>query len=331
MINQSGQPLEDRNSYGKDRNWKDRKIANIDLGNIMENLGLPQFEQVHQCAEVLTFSVTDPTADKNGLRLKQAWFCKNKLCPVCSWRKSLLNAHQLMEVLQVAFERQPTARLIMITLSLKNCDGMDIASTIDKLNSSWRKMLKYKVIKRIMIGYFKSVEITYNPKTDSYHPHLHILAMVPSNYFTTNYINHDDWVALWQRATQVPYTPVVDVRRAYFKDAQGKKQDITAKTANKAKKPVAEVTKYVSKPLGAHNLKDKKRKQKVVSDLLTGLARKKHIHYGLLFGEIHKELHGKKHEEDDNLINFNEFSDDEKGLFEVVARWNWDRYNYYID
>lgn len=330
MVNEKGQPLEDRTAYGKNRKWKERKLSNIELGNIMESIGLSNFEHVHQCAEVLTFSVTDVSNGNRNLKLKQAWFCKNKLCPICSWRKSLFNAHQLSEVLEVAFERYPTARLLMITLSLKNCTGDDIRDSIDLLNKGWRKMLKYKVVKTIMIGYFKSVEITYNAKTDTYHPHLHILAMVPSNYFTKNYVKHDDWVALWKKATLVSYTPVVDVRTAYHK-INGKKIPIKSVTPKTTKKVVSEVTKYVSKPLGAHKLKDMNKKQKVVYELLKGLKKKKHVVYGLLFREIHKELHGNKDDENSDLINFNEEENNGSGFLEIVARWNWQRYNYYID
>lgn len=332
MANESGQPLIDKNSSGKDRKWRERKIKNIDLAEIMEEIGISENKalRVMNCAETLIFMKDLQNADQ--LHLKQAFFCKNKLCPICSWRKSLLNAHQLAEVIAVASDMHPTARLLMLTLTLKNCDGASIKQSLNTLNEGWRKMLKYKAIKNVVIGYFKSLEITYNAKSDSFHPHLHILLMVKASYFGNNYINQPKWAELWQRATGVTYTPIIDIRTAYTKDKNGKKQKITNLKTQNPRQTINEVTKYISKPLGAYKPDelDRNTKLKTVYALLVGLKRKKHIAYGLLFRDIHNQLH--KEDADCDLIVIDDDNDgDGKNALEIVARWNWARYNYYID
>lgn len=77
----------DYNKKGKDRKWRERKLNNIKLADSFEKLNYRSnfVQRIRQCAEVLTF-----VRDEQGLlHLNQAWFCKNKLCPICNWRRAL--------------------------------------------------------------------------------------------------------------------------------------------------------------------------------------------------------------------------------------------------
>src|SRR5262245_2150237 len=47
-------------------------------------------ERVDACSKVLQFARDPPlTSKKPKLKLKTAFFCKVRLCPVCQWRRSL--------------------------------------------------------------------------------------------------------------------------------------------------------------------------------------------------------------------------------------------------
>lgn len=62
--------------------------------------------------------------------------------------------------------------------------------------------------------------------------------LVPSNYFTKNYISHSEWVEMWRRALRVEYNPVVDIRAV--KSAARQSWDIM--------RAVRETLKYSVKP-----------------------------------------------------------------------------------
>ena len=101
---QEGKILKDKNSKGKDRNWQGRKIINLNLADSYKKLNYHSnlVQNVSQCAEVLTFI----QSSDGSLRLNQAWFCKNKLCPICNWRRSMKYSWQASKIIEEAIIRE---------------------------------------------------------------------------------------------------------------------------------------------------------------------------------------------------------------------------------
>lgn len=74
--NQELQILKDKNSKGKDRQWRERKLQNLKLGVALEQLGYKIFNSVNQCAEVLKFMQQNRPSHKfieGGGRLLNRW------------------------------------------------------------------------------------------------------------------------------------------------------------------------------------------------------------------------------------------------------------------
>src|SRR6266545_6924239 len=46
-------------------------------------------ERVAQCSQILHFARDPPTNGTSKLKLKAAWFCRVRLCPVCQYRRSM--------------------------------------------------------------------------------------------------------------------------------------------------------------------------------------------------------------------------------------------------
>jgi plasmid rolling circle replication initiator protein Rep len=104
--NQGKNVFKDISKAGKDRKWQERKLQNIQLASRLETLGYKAFQSAFQCAEVLKFQ-----KQKEGyLKLYQAWFCKNKLCPICNWRRAMKYSAQAKEIIDVAIQREPKGR-----------------------------------------------------------------------------------------------------------------------------------------------------------------------------------------------------------------------------
>ena len=154
---------------------------------------------------------------------------------MCNWRKSLKMFAQVSEITNYLMLQKPNVRFIFLTLTIENPTGEKLSETIDLLldkvqfiyNKS-RKIKELKDFKDNLIGGLRALEITYNKKKDTYHPHIHLLLAVEPEYFNENYISQKKFTEIWQKIIGVDYTPIVDVRKIH---------NATANT-------VAEVSKY---------------------------------------------------------------------------------------
>ena len=70
-------------------------------------------------------------------------------------------------------------------------------------------------------------------------------------------------------------------------------------------------------------------KERITGDLFEGLYRKRQIGFGKLFKTIKKEL-DLDDVEDGNLVQTGEESQEVSRGQEIVAVWNWQRKNYFL-
>ena len=308
-----GQILKDKTKNGKDRKWRERKLQSIELAERLEELGLKGFERVYQCAEVLKFH----KQDDGTLKLHQAWFCKNRQCPLCNWRRAMKFSAQISKVIDKAIQRKPKAKFLFLTLTIKNCGGEELDKEIKKMHKRFRNLMQYTKVKKNLLGFVRATEISYNDALGNYHPHIHVLLMVRPSYFDgkENYISHEEWVKLWQKAMQLDYEPSVDIRKVYDRKGKG---IISA---------IQETAKYPVKPLNI-DIDDENELLQVTYDLYHGLKRKRLLSFGGLFKEIKNEL-GLDDIEDGDLVNTDGEEEATTGE-EIVAQWCWERSNYFI-
>lgn len=216
-FNEDERMIDEKN--GKRQPWRQKKIENLKYADYLQILKFKKAYRVHECAEKLAFAV-----DSNGKKkLYQAWFCKSRLCPMCQWRRSLKVTYELKKVLKTAIEEYPKAKFLFLTLTVKNCTGTELKSTLKKLTGSFHKLSKYKKVTKNLLGYVRSTEITVNETDGSYHPHIHVLLMVKSTYFKghDNYITQNEWTELWKRASKLDYTPMVSLKQIYDNKGKG--------------------------------------------------------------------------------------------------------------
>lgn len=311
--------LKDISKNGKERPWREKKIDNISYSEILELLEMKKAYNVRDCAEVLEFKENK----SGGLKLYRAWFCKSKLCPICNWRRSMKNSYQAQKVVEAVMKAKPKSDWLFLTLTSKNSvDGQSLERSLKELTKSFHRLFRYKKVKQNLIGFMRSTEITVNKKNGSYNQHMHVLLCVNSTYFhgSENYISQKEWIKLWQKALQVDYTPVVDIKK--IKPNKKKDSDIVA--------AIKETLKYSVKSsdfLTGNKEKDKE----VVSDLEQGLYKKRMLSYGGLLKEKHKELNLDDAEEGDLVRTSDEEKDkEEKDAHSIIAQWNFRKQNYYL-
>lgn len=306
-----GEILVDKNSQGKERDWRGRKILSLKLADIFKELQYKKtfVERVISCGETLRFIQNQD----GNLKLYQAYFCKNKLCPMCNWRRSMKYSYQTSRIVDEAIKQEPKGRFFFLTLTVKNVEGEALNSTISQLTKSFDRLFRRAKVKKNLLGYLRSVEVTHNENDNTYHPHIHVLMMVRPSYFQSkkDYITQKEWSDMWSQSLKVSYKPMVDVR-AVKEKGKG------------LRGAVLETAKYPTKPIKL----DIENKQ-VVDDLYNGLYRKRQLGYGGLFKTIKKQLALDDVESGDLIHTSDDKESISKGT-EIVAIWNASKQNYYL-
>lgn len=189
----------------RDASW-DHHRANADVVQIYYGTS-SRSARLAECAQDLGFLlVPDSELGEYQLKLAIAHFCRVRYCTVCQWRRSLMWKARAYEVFPQIVRDYPAARFLFLTLSPRNCAISDLRETLTLMNKSFAKMVRYKAWPAI--GWLRSTEVIRGRDGVSAHPHFHCLLMVKGSYFSTKkYLNHDDWLALWQRALKVDYKP----------------------------------------------------------------------------------------------------------------------------
>lgn len=221
--------------------FTDRRIDSGMLSESYKRLGFEDRAfRVLDCGTDLHFRA--PVDHSEAPRLYLANFCKDRLCPMCGWRRSKKIFGQVSQVMDQVGD---SYRFIFITLTVRNCSGDELPSVIDQMQKAWNLFAKYKRIKKAFRGYFKSLEITHHPEyppSIQYHPHFHCIFVAPKRYFSkdcSDYIHQDELADLWAAAMKLSYFPMVDIRVVKPKlDPDG---DVSIKGA------VKEVAKYAIK------------------------------------------------------------------------------------
>lgn len=264
---QEPERLHDLRPNGTERPWAKWKREAQGLADIYEVLGcdpdnpqaahdLDKARRVSECANYTEFQRHDPDGQHSGpwLTLHTANFCRNRLCPMCGWRRSLKMGSQAREVVAEA-NRQKVSRdgvafkWLLVTFTVKNVTGPELGRTIDQLHKAAHNMAKTKRWKAAVKGWLRATEITHNTDVksasfDTFHPHLHFLLCVNSRYFkSADYIPQKEWKAMWERAAGLDYDSQVNVKAV--KDLEN---DPTKESKTSLGGALAEVTKYVCKP-----------------------------------------------------------------------------------
>lgn len=213
------------------RCWKKHPRKNADLKK--------RSDHMQRCCDYLVFGdVVNQVTGEVTRKLQAAEFCRDRLCPMCSWRKSLVTFSQLSDIMLRIDATTDGLVPIFLTLTMRNCGSSDLADCISRELRAWSRMVTSKHRRkpwRIAVGWFRALEITYNKKDGTWHPHIHAILLVRPDYFDKekdSYISQEDWIAEWRWALGVDYDPSVDVRTV--KGGQAK--------------AIAEVAKYTVKP-----------------------------------------------------------------------------------
>ena len=195
----------------KDKVWdKHRRYADI-AATYYRNTEFDDYaNRIDNCANFLQMRlVPHPETDELRLKLFNARFCRVRHCPICQFRRAAMWKSKAHKVIPDIIEDYPTYRWLFITLTVKNCELIDLRETIQSMNRAWTRLTRYKSFPAE--GWIKSLEVTKG-QDGSAHPHFHCLLLVKSQYFGRDYLKQSDWSSSWEKALQSEYEPIVDIR-----------------------------------------------------------------------------------------------------------------------
>lgn len=180
--------------------------------------------QVRDCGTLLEFRVAPERA-----ALHHANFCRDRLCPLCNWRRSLKIFGQVSKVMNVLDAEK--YRYLFLTLTVRNVWGDELSEAVQALYDGWFKLYnRYmsgkgaqartseKRLKGIVKGTFRALEVTVSNGEKSpgwegsFHPHLHVILAVDPAYFKRgHYLTTGEWSDIWRKACNLAYSPSVKI------------------------------------------------------------------------------------------------------------------------
>lgn len=319
-----------------------KKVKNVELAEIYRMISKTSMggnryarraDRVATCGDFI--EIARPENGGNG-RIIDANFCRDRLCPMCNWRKSLKTFGMLSTIIS---HLQSDYKFVFLTLTVPNVQEWEIGSGLDKLFKSWQLLTNRKQFKRAVRGYFRTLEITAHDR--EFHPHFHVILAVDPSYFTQAriYLSHDKWMALWcdccmAAGFDVPVTKnpktgamtpflSVDVRRVKSRKRSGDDGSTAEEVADAG--ALAEVSKYAAKDADyiGGDLTDEDRAARVFF-LSLGLAGRRLISVGGAFAKMRKKLEMDDPENGD-LTDHDDISET---VWYMVTRWGWHGVGY---
>lgn len=297
----------------KDKPWDVHRAIADTVQSLYRSARVDKYaDRIESCGKLLEFALRSDDQGDVSIKLQSAKFCRVRHCPVCQWRRSMKWQAKMFTAMPKIQAEYPTHRWIFVTLTVRNCDLVDLRTTVADMNKAFVRLSQLKIFPAI--GWIKSVEVTRNQETGQAHPHFHCLMLVPPSYFGKSYIKQEDWRSLWQQCLRVEYLPVVNV-----KAVKPKKNKLTDELDDIGQ-AIVEVLKYSVK------------EEDLVADedWLVELTKQLHKTRAIAIGGVLKKFL-KEEKEDDDLVHIEEKEDTEEieddsikiyfGWREVIKRY----------
>lgn len=214
--------------------WTDKKTQNVKLAARMAAAGFTERAyRMKMCGTLLDMQYC-PDCQRSFV--SSANLCRDRLCPTCSWRLSLKLFAEMCATLSYIKDIEDYAAGFL-TLTIKNCSVNELRAAIGEMNSAWNRAMSGKRMKTLCAGFAKSLEITYNWQTKTFHPHFHII-MLTREGKTAGEL-HEFFRKKWAKVCRYDYEPITDYR--------GIKSDETRIDEEKFTAAILETYKYAVK------------------------------------------------------------------------------------
>lgn len=193
-------------------------------------------DKMRDCGTTLVYGI-----DRNGVvGLVHANFCRQRICPMCQWRRSLKAYSRLSAAVQLIGDDY---RYFLMSLTRPNVSAPDLPKELDELMTGYNRLMKNERVARTIHGVYRTIEMTYNRDQNTFHPHIHCFCCVRKSYYTSrSYIKRDVMVQLWNDANGWN-------RDDHGYDLQLDMRPVRENKGRDYNGAISEVCKYVTKPI----------------------------------------------------------------------------------
>lgn len=303
--------------YGK--KWQEKKILAKAVAKKLRSIGEnARAARMENCSEIIAGRIC---ADCGQMTVDYANLCRDRFCPICKWRLSMQRFANMMQIVTGLRTSYPEAEWQFVTLTAKNCPADELGTMLDEMGRCWNNITTSKKFKERVAGWAKSVEITYNTRAGTLHPHFHIIMMYEEGFAPTDYV-----IKRWLKGVRLETSPLAqcaeEIKWEVSDTAEIGGQLWEDKADREAIQAILETFKYATKDSDVLQLPTKE--FFIVSHLLANRRL-------ISFGGVIKE-YAKLCELDKSMEEITGDSDDEavlniccrcrsKKLVDVVANW----------
>ncbi len=358
--------LNDVSQFGRKRDWRGKKISNHKLELIYRQLSEfdgdyynRKADRLHNCATYLNFNIID---EYNHLKLKNMNSCRVKLCPLCSWRRTLkISSHARKIFTYVEEHHSGEYCYLFLTLTVKSVYSCALQDTITHLLKSFDRLMKRRELKKLLVGWYRGLEVTHdnyeyitqglfnrkryyytsrglnvgdrNPTFDTYHPHLHVVLLFPRSYLeqqrvARGYLTNEKWLQLWRECCRDDSITQVDIKQIKPKQKNYDSGGNVLQSSGLIN-AICETSKYSVKSKDYIVSWDLDLSCDIVKTLDDALHHRRLVAFGGLLKEVHKKLN-LDDEIDGDLINVGDDDGQNNYFGEVSYFWHVGYNNYVI-
>lgn len=171
------------------------------------------------CGDIIGLKVCP---DCGHAHVANAQLCRDKLCPTCAWRLSLKRYAEMCKTFE-AIEDTDELLPLFWTITVRNCAPADLSQTLKSMSEDWNRLMARKTIKPLFKGWARSVEVTYNRKANTVHPHYHVIVLASRKVLSSMFpLARSDkqrvmylmssLATAWKEAARLDYEPITDLR-----------------------------------------------------------------------------------------------------------------------
>lgn len=197
-------------SFDRFRKFAEKKSAAVNIANKLFMIGETKRSALMKACNSVMEIYTCKCCGK--ARIVNAHLCRDRLCPTCQYLLSVKRYNQMQSTI-AAIDNISSYDWRFITFTIRNCLPEELSTTIREMLGAWDKVCKRRTIKRRLCGWGRSLEITYNQNTGTFHPHIHFIAAFDKGS-APDLLEVSQW---WQSALDLTYMPVCDIEIPYSK------------------------------------------------------------------------------------------------------------------
>lgn len=191
---------EERKAEGKRptlSQWRDHKTQCKAIGERMIKAGMKKRGYaIMACNREM---LVDACRDCGHIYIRSASLCRDRLCPLCAWRLAVKRYGAMSDIMARLMDdgKMQGVSVALVTLTVQTCDLDKLRATMDTMQEAWNGLTAQRSIRKHLLGWAKSIEVTYSDRLNQLHPHYHLISIADDE------ITHREIVDQWLRLAAV--------------------------------------------------------------------------------------------------------------------------------